>query len=156
MSKSLTTNKYFVVTFVIAIILGGMTYGNLPGAEPSTPVQVVDGDTYRFAEYGAVTHEEVAIFNYLTTLFNQPAGSWDGWYITEYYFGLFHYVLAFMAYSLAMYYETTPGYRTSYYSDVSANLIQKFNTSYDDWGEDSIEVVVSEACAINQTNSCTE
>ena len=80
MSKVLATNKYFVVTFVISIILGGMTFGNLPGPEPATPVQTVNGETYRFAEYGAVTHEEIAIFNYLTTLFNQPAGEWDGGY----------------------------------------------------------------------------
>lgn len=139
MSKILTTNKYFVVTFILAIILGGMTYGNLPGVEPAAPVLVVDGETFNFADYGTVTHEQVAIFNYLTTLFDQPTGDWDGWYIEPQYYGLFHYVLAFMAYSLAMYYETTPGYRTDYYSDVSSGLIEKFNTSYAEYGEDSIE-----------------
>ncbi len=139
MSKILTTNKYFVVTFILAIILGGMTYGNLPGVEPAAPVLVVDGETFNFADYGTVTHEQVAIFNYLTTLFDQPTDDWDGWYIEPQYYGLFHYVLAFMAYSLAMYYETTPGYRTDYYSDVSSGLIEKFNTSYADYGEDSIE-----------------
>ena len=73
MSKLLTTNKYFVVTFVLAIILGGMTYGNLPGVEPAAPVVVADGETFNFADYGTVTHEQVAIFNYLTPLSGQTA-----------------------------------------------------------------------------------
>ncbi len=140
MSNSLTTNKYFVVTLVLSIILGGMTFGNLPGVAPAAPVLVVGGETFNFGDYGTVTHEQVAIFNYLTTLFDQSTGSWDGWYIEPQYYGLFHYVLAFMAYSLAMYYETTPGYRTDYYSDVSSGLIEKFNTSYADYGEDSLNI----------------
>ena len=45
MSKILTTNKYFVVTFILAIILGGMTFGNLPGVEPAAPAMVANTST---------------------------------------------------------------------------------------------------------------
>ena len=139
MSKIMATNKYFVTVFVIVIILGSVTFGNLPGPPTSTGTQIVDGEVFNFAEYRSLTHEELAIYNFLTTLFDQPYGDWNGWFIEPQYYGLFHYVLAFMGYSLAMYYETTPGYRTSYYESISDNLIRKFNTSYDEWGENSIE-----------------
>jgi hypothetical protein len=38
-----------------------------------------------------------------------------------------------------MLFESTPGYRTEYYRDFSYDLIQKFNTSDAEYGEDSIE-----------------
>lgn len=139
MSKILTANKYFVTVLVISIVLGAMTFGNLPGSPTTMGTLAIDGETFYFADYGSLTHEEIGIFNFLATMFNQAYGSWDGWFLQPDFYGLFHYVLAFMAYSLAMYYETTPGYRTSYYEGISDNLVRKFNTSYDEWGETSIE-----------------
>ncbi|MHA1926028.1 MAG: hypothetical protein ACXABV_15450 [Candidatus Thorarchaeota archaeon] len=150
MSKTLKSNKFFTVALIISIILAGMSFGNLPGPMTPTGVQTVNGETFNFADYRALTLEELAIYNFLTTLFDQPYGSWDGWYIEPQFYGLFHYVLAFMAYSLAMYYETTPGYRTSYYESISDNLIRKFNTSVDDWGNDSIEYFEWEYASITQ------
>ena len=150
MSKTLKSNKFFTVALIVSIVLAGMSFGNLPGPTTPTGVQTVNGETFNFADYRALTLEELAIYNFLTTLFDQPYGSWDGWYIEPEFYGLFHYVLAFMAYSLAMYYETTPGYRTSYYESISDNLIRKFNTSYDDWGENSIEYFEWEYASITQ------
>lgn len=139
MSKTLQSNKFITVALIASIVLAGMSFGNLPGPMTSTSIQTVNGVTFNFADYRSLTLEELAIFNYLTGLFDQPYGSWDGWYLKPDFYGLFHYVLAFMSYSLAMYYETTPGYRTSYYEEISDNLVRKFNTSVDEWGDDSIE-----------------
>lgn len=116
-----------------------MTFANLPGPATSTSVQTINGTVYNFADYNTLTHEQIAIYNYLYDLCDQPDGSWDGWYLSPSILGLLHYVPSFMTYALAMYYETTPGYRTSHYSDTVYRLIKKMNTTYDDWGNNSIE-----------------
>ncbi|MHA1479934.1 MAG: linalool dehydratase/isomerase domain-containing protein, partial [Candidatus Thorarchaeota archaeon] len=139
MSKSLKSNKFILVTFVLTILVASITFSNLPGPITSTSVQTVNGTTFDFASYKSLTHEQIGLFNYLYELVDQPYGEWEDWYVTPDVYGLLHYVPAFMTYSLAMYTETIPGYRTDRISDVQYGLIEKMNTSYDDWGESSIE-----------------
>jgi len=141
MSSAVTKNKFLVAALIVTIVIGGMTFGNLPGPSLSTGIQVIDGTTYNFADYTYLDHEMLAIFNYLDTIVSsdyQGYGEWDGWN-ADYYHGLHHYVLAFMAYSTAFLFETTPGYRTSYYQNFLYDLIKKMNTTEAEWGEDSIE-----------------
>jgi IS4 transposase len=70
MSKALTTNKYFVTVFVITIILGSVTFNNLPGPTTASGTQTVNGELFNFTDYRALTHEEIAIYNFLTNLFD--------------------------------------------------------------------------------------
>ncbi len=141
MSNVVTRNKFIVVAFVMTIVLSGLTFGNLPGQPVPPDIQVVDGIVYNFADYAAVDHEMLAIFNYLNTLVSrdyQGYGEWDGWY-AENFHGLQHYVIAFMAYSVSFLFETTSGYRTAYYQNFLYDLIKKMNTTMEEWGENSIE-----------------
>ena len=141
MTKALKSNKFFVASFVALIVLGGMTFGNLPGPSVSTSIQTVNGTTFNLNDYGMLDHEMLGLFNYLDTLVSsdsQGYGEWDGWN-AENFHGLHHYVLAFMAYATGMFFETTPGYRSAYYQDFAYDLIKKMNTTEDEWGTDSIE-----------------
>jgi len=89
--------------------------------------------------FDSLTQEQIAVFNYLDTITAPPYDNWDYFNIYPAVYYLLHYQLAFMSYSLAQLFETTPGYRTDYYSDVSENVIQRMNTSYADYGLKSIE-----------------
>ena len=142
MKESLKSNKFFLTALILTIVIGGLTFGNLPGAPASTTVQTVNGQIFNFAEYKAMDHEMLALFNYLDTIVNdeyQGYGEWDGWYADEGFYGLHHYVLAFMAYTVSFLFETTPGYRTEYYQNFLYDLIKKMNTTEADWDEGSIE-----------------
>ncbi|MGY5861395.1 MAG: hypothetical protein RTU09_03395 [Candidatus Thorarchaeota archaeon] len=139
MTASIKKNKFILTVLILTIVLAGMTFGNVPGPATSTSAQVVNGTTYNFADYPALTHEQVAVFNYIDTLVSQPYDSWDGWYIYPEVSSLVHYQLAFMTYSLARMFEVTNGYRTDYYSDVAYDLIKKMNTTEAEYGNNSIE-----------------
>ncbi|MHA2172307.1 MAG: hypothetical protein ACXAB7_20745, partial [Candidatus Kariarchaeaceae archaeon] len=148
--KILKSNKFFVTSLVITIVLTGLTFGNLPGPATSKGSQTINGTTFAFADYGSVDHEMLASFNYLDTLVNdkyQGYAEWDGFGITKAddYSGLewaLPYVLAFGAYATQMLFQTTNGYRTEYYRDFSNDLIMKMNTSESEYGEDSIEYMM--------------
>jgi hypothetical protein len=132
-------NKFFVCVLAATLVLTGMTFGNLQGSPTQTGVQVVNGVVYNFADYPALNHEQLGIFNYLDHLVtDQPYGSWDGYYIGNFYVYL-HYFLAFTMYLSSCLFETTPGYRTDYYRQFSWDLLQKMNTSEAVWGNDSVE-----------------
>ena len=141
MAVSLKTNKYFLVALVLCIILGGLTFTNLPGQNTTTSIQTINGTTFVFADYPSLTHEQLAIFNYLHTLLDQPLGEWEGWHITPDVYSLVHYQLAFMSYSIARMFEVTNGYRTDHYSSLLRNIINKMNTSYEEYGDTSIEAM---------------
>ena len=131
MSQTLKQNKLIITVLMITVVFAGMTFGNLPPAGVSLGVQVVDGTTFNFADYNSIDHMQLAIFNYLNTLVSadfQPYDSWDGWYADD-FFGLQHYVIAFLQYAVSMMFESTSGYRTDYYRDFSHDLIKKMNTT---------------------------
>lgn len=135
----LQKNKFFVCAVAATIVLTGMTFGNLPGPATQTGVQVVNGVVYNFADYPALNHEQLGIFNYLDHLVvDQSYGSWDGWY-AENFHGLLHYILAFLTYISSGMFETTPGYRTDYYREFAWGLLQRMNTSESEWNDTSIE-----------------
>jgi hypothetical protein len=135
----LRNNKFILVSLSLCVILGGLTFSNLPGTTPNMGIQVIDGITYKFGNYKSVDKEQLALFNYLDTLVSQqPIGSWDGWN-AESFHGQLHYVVAFMDYATTMLFETTSGYRTNLYKRFAEALIQKMNTSYSEWGESSVE-----------------
>ncbi len=141
MSKVLRTNKFFVTTLIITIVLAGLTFGNMPGPAAETGSQTINGTVFAFSDYGSVSHEMLAVFNYLDTIVNddyQGYGEWEGWHAESYY-GFLHYVLALMSYATNFLFETTSGYRTEYYRNFGYDLIKKFNTTEAVWGEDSIE-----------------
>ncbi|RDE11012.1 MAG: hypothetical protein C4K49_12405, partial [Candidatus Thorarchaeota archaeon] len=141
MSSYLKTNKFIVAVLVLSVIIGGLTFSNLPGPATPTSVQTVNGVTYNFADYNSLTHEQLAIFNYLNTIVSheyQPYGSWTGWN-AENFVGLHHYALAFMAYATASFFESTPGYRSDYYRNFAYDLIEKMNTTEALWHNDSVE-----------------
>jgi hypothetical protein len=141
MSSYLKTNKFFVAVLVLSLIIGGLTFSNLPGPATSLSVQTVNGVNYNFADYGSLTHEQLALFNYLDTIVSQeyqPYGNWSGWN-AELFAGLHHYVLAFMSYATAGLFESTPGYRTDYYRNFAYDLIKKMNTTVAEFNDTSIE-----------------
>lgn len=141
MKVILTKNKFFLTALILTIVIGGLTFSNMPGPATAITVQTVGGQTFNFADYKATDHDMLAIFNYLDTLVNnkyQKYGEWDGWY-AENYHGLHHYVLAFMAYTVSFLFETTSGYRTEYYQNFLYDLIKKMNTTEAEWGNNSIE-----------------
>jgi hypothetical protein len=150
LSKTLKSNKFFVTSLVITIVLTGLTFGNMPNPAITKGSQTINGTTFAFADYGSVDHEMLAAFNYLDTLVNdkyQGYAEWDGFGLTraDDYSGLewaLPYVLAFGAYATQMLFQTTSGYRTEYYRDFSNDLIMKMNTSEAEYGEDSIEYMM--------------
>jgi len=143
MSSYLKTSKFFLGVLVLTVVIGGMTFGNLPG--PATPmgVQTINSVTYNFADYRSLTQEQLALFNYVNTIVSskyQGYGSWNGWYAqSPAVIGLHHYVLAFMSYATASLFDSTPGYRTDYYRGFAYDLIEKMNTTEARWTNESIE-----------------
>lgn len=141
MKEILTTNKFFLTALVLTIVIGGLTFANVPGPATATTVQTIGSQTFNFADYGMLDHEQLALFNYLDTIVSeeyQQYGSWNGWY-AENMHGLHHYVLAFMTYAVSSLFETTSGYRTDYYREFAYDLIKKMNTTEAVWGNNSIE-----------------
>ncbi|NWF96112.1 MAG: hypothetical protein HXY34_08205 [Candidatus Thorarchaeota archaeon] len=137
---SASRNKYFIATLTISIVLAGMTFNNLPGPMTTLSVQVIDGVVYNFADYPYLSHEQIGLFNYIDSLVTgQGYGSWNGWNAPEEFHGLLHYVLAFMAYATASFFESTPGYRTSAYHNFAYSLIKRMNTTVAEYGNNSIE-----------------
>ncbi|MHA1925096.1 MAG: hypothetical protein ACW974_04205, partial [Candidatus Thorarchaeota archaeon] len=85
MSNVVTRNKFFVVVLISSIIFAGMTFGNLPGPSTTTRIQTINGVTFNFADYKALTHEQLGMFNYFDSLATDRAyNSWDDWYIDGY------------------------------------------------------------------------
>lgn len=145
-------SKFLLVCAVMAIVLAGATFSNLPGSGTPTGSQVVDGIVYDLADYPSLTHEQLALFNYLCELVDQPYVSWDGWNIYPAFYSLVHYQLAFMTYSIARMFDVTSGYRTSYYRDMAYDVIRKMNTTDADNDNTSIEAMEWSRPTIGYTN----
>ena len=139
MSQSPKASKFLISTLVITIAFAGLTFGNLPGPATATSIQVVNGTVFNLADYPSLTHEQIAAYNYIRGLVEQPYGSWDGWNVGPDVYYLVHYQLAFMTYSIARLFEVNSGYRTSYYSDMAYDLIKKMNTTDEEYGDNSVE-----------------
>ncbi|MHA2425736.1 MAG: linalool dehydratase/isomerase domain-containing protein [Candidatus Thorarchaeota archaeon] len=139
MSKVLQQNKFVITAFVITIVLAGLTFGNMPPPPVAKGVQTVDGTTFNFADYTALSHEQVAIVNFFNRLITgQAVNLWDGWNAENYLWAL-QYVNAFLAYMFAAVSETTPGYRTDFYEEHAYTQILKMNTTVADYGNESME-----------------
>ncbi|MBN2228924.1 MAG: hypothetical protein JW779_04955 [Candidatus Thorarchaeota archaeon] len=139
MSQVFQKNKFVISSFVIVIVIGGMTFGNM--STPSTPtgIQVIAGTTFNFADYPALTHEQIAIINYFDRLVTgQAYNLWDGWHAENYLWAL-QYINAFLAYPFAGFCETTSGYRTAFYEDFAYSQIRRMNTTIAEYGNDSME-----------------
>jgi hypothetical protein len=70
MSKVLQQNKFVITAFVITIVLAGLTFGNMPPPPVAKGVQTIEGTTFNFADYSALTHEQVAIVRLLLSIFS--------------------------------------------------------------------------------------
>ena len=140
MRFAVRNNKLFIAALVLGVVFGGMTFGNLPVTQYTLSVQTIDGETFNFADYPVLTHEELALFNYINELVTgQGYGSWEGWNAGEAFHGLLHYVLAFMAYATAEVFETTSGYRSDLYQNFAYSLIKKMNTTVEVYNTTSIQ-----------------
>jgi hypothetical protein len=141
MSQIIKQNKFILSALVITIVLAGMTFGNIPAPPVPQGVQTVNGTTYNFANYYSLTHEQIALYNYLTSIVvNEPVNSFDNWAANQFW-GYLHYMLAFSQYVLASVFETTPGYRTEFYEDPAQQLIAKMNTTFAVHENESIEYI---------------
>jgi hypothetical protein len=135
----LKQNKFVITAFVITIVLAAMTFGNMPPPPVAMGVQTIDGTRFNFADYSALTHEQIAIINYFNRLITgQAVNLWDGWNAENYLWAI-QYVSAFLAYTFATVCETTSGYRTEFYEDHAYTQILKMNTSVADNGTESME-----------------
>ncbi|MFW9795345.1 MAG: hypothetical protein ACFFEE_13645 [Candidatus Thorarchaeota archaeon] len=139
MSQTLKHDKFVIATFVITIVLAGMTFANIPSAPVATGIQTIGGTTFDFADYDALTHEQIAIVNYFYHLMmGQAANIWTGWNAENYRWAL-QYVNAFLAYTFAAFSETTSGYRTDFHENFAQSQILKMNTSVAEYGNESME-----------------
>ncbi len=139
MSQVLKQNKFVLTAFVITIVLAGMTFGNMPPSPVAMGVQTIDGTIFNFADYPALNHEQIAIVNYFNRLVTgQAVNLWDGWNAENYLWAL-QYVAAFVAYIFAAFSETTSGYRTEFYENFVYTQILKMNTSFAEYGDESME-----------------
>ena len=68
MSNVVRSNKFLLTALVLSVVIGGMSFANLPPAVPATDVQTINGVTFDFSDYGLADHEVLALFNYLYTL----------------------------------------------------------------------------------------
>ncbi len=140
MGFSVRNEKFVVATLVITLIFGGMTFGNLPVPEPAAGIQTVNGVTYNFADYLSLNNEHIGMLNYFDRFVtSQPYTSWDGWYLDGFLTGFRHYFIAFLDYVISTLFETTPGYRTTLYQNLSHTLIMKMNTTIEEYGNESLE-----------------
>ena len=141
MLQNLKQNKFILSVLVITIVLTGMTFGNIPSPTVPHGIQIVNGDTYNFADYNSLTHEQIALYNYMSSIIlDEPVNSFDNWHADQYW-GYLHYMLAFTQYVISTVYETTPGYRTDHYEDPAHQLIMKMNTTYAVHQNESIEYI---------------
>ncbi|MFW9815155.1 MAG: hypothetical protein ACFFEW_04480 [Candidatus Thorarchaeota archaeon] len=139
MSHVIRQNKFVITSMIISIVLAGMTFGNMPPPPIPMGVQTIDGTTFNFADYPALTHEQIAIINYFNRLvIDQPVNSWNGWNAENFLWAL-HYIHAFVSYIYAAFCETTSGYRTSQHLDFTYTLIEKMNTTLAEYGNHSVE-----------------
>jgi hypothetical protein len=139
MSHVLKQNKFVITALVIAVVLAGLTFGNLPAPSVPMGIQTIDGTKFNFADYPALTHEQIAIINYFNHLITgEPVNSWAGWNAENYMWAI-QYVNAFLAYTFAAFAETTPGYRTAFYENFSRLQILRMNTTIADYGNQSME-----------------
>ncbi len=140
MIQTARNNRFFLTVLVVTLFVVSFTFSNLPSPAVTKSIQVINGTVFNFAEYPSLEHEQLALFNYINTLVTgQDYGSWTGWNAPEELHGLLHYVLAFMAYSTASLFESTPGYRTSQYRGFAYSLIKRMNTTFAEYGDQSIE-----------------
>jgi hypothetical protein len=139
MSHVLKQNKFVISALVITVVLAGLTFGNLPAPSVPLGVQTIDGTTFNFADYPALTHEQIAIINYFNRLVTeQSVISWDGWNAENYMWAI-QYVNAFLAYTFAALAETTSGYRTDFYENFARSQILRMNTTVAEYGNKSME-----------------
>jgi hypothetical protein len=139
MSQILKQNKFVITAFVITIVLAGLTFGNMPTPPVAMGVQTIDGTTFNFTDYSALTHEQIGIINYFNRLImDQPVNLWENWNAENYRWAM-QYVNAFLAYTFATVCETTPGYRTDFYEDHAYTQILKMNTTIAEYGNESME-----------------
>ena len=139
MSHVLKQNKFVISALVITVVLAGLTFGNLPAPSVPLGVQTIDGTTFNFADYPALTHEQIAIINYFNRLVTeQSVISWDGWNAENYMWAI-QYVNAFLAYTFAALAETTSGYRTDFYENFARSQILRMNTTVAEYGTKSME-----------------
>ena len=139
MSHVLKKNKFVIAALVITLVFAGLTFGNLPAPPVPLGVQTIDGTTFNFADYPALTHEQIAIINYFNRLVTeQSVVSWDGWDAENYMWAI-QYVNAFLAYAFAALAETTSGYRTDFYENFTRSQILRMNTTVAEYGNKSME-----------------
>ncbi|MHA2425734.1 MAG: hypothetical protein ACXAEF_13165, partial [Candidatus Thorarchaeota archaeon] len=143
MSNFVKKNRFLLVALIGTILFTGLTFANLPGPEIPTGKRTVNGVAFDFADYMAVDHELLAIFNYLNTLINseyQGYGEWEGWFVPEAP-SLIHYNIAFITYATSYMFESISGYRTDYFQDFAYDAIKKMNTTEAEYGENSVEFI---------------
>ncbi|NHI89085.1 MAG: hypothetical protein EAX87_06145 [Candidatus Thorarchaeota archaeon] len=139
MSHVLKQNKFVIAALLITVVFAGLTFGNLPAPPVPLGVQTIDGTTFNFADYPALTHEQIAIINYFNRLVTeQSVVSWDGWNAENYMWAI-QYVNAFLAYAFAALAETTSGYRTDFYENFTRSQILRMNTTVAEYGNKSME-----------------
>lgn len=139
MAYFLKRNKFFTIIIAAAIILGSLTFSNLPGAESQKGIQTINGVTFNFADYPSLNDEQIALYNYMSKIImDEPVNSFDNWNAKGFE-SFLHYMLAFTDYSITSLFETTPGYRTNYYQEPAHRLIKKMDTSMKQYGNESIE-----------------
>ncbi|MFW9907326.1 MAG: hypothetical protein ACFFEF_02015 [Candidatus Thorarchaeota archaeon] len=139
MGISAKANKFILVSLTFAIILGGMTFSNLPGATAPSGRQVINGVIYDFSDYKSLTKEQLAIFNYFNDfVVGSSYNDFEGWNANRYR-GTLHYMLAFTSYVFESMFEVTSGYRTEQYRNFVYSLIKSMNTTNAEYGNDSIE-----------------
>ncbi len=139
MPQLITQNKFVLSAFVITIVLAGLTLGNLPAPPVPMGIQTINGNTFNFADYPALTHEQIAIINYFNRLVTgQAVNSWTGWNAENYMWAI-QYVSAFLAYTFAAFSETISGYRTELYENFAYSQILRMNTTIEEYGNESME-----------------
>ena len=63
MLKHLKDNKFVIGVLVVTIIFSGITFNNLPGAQPFKRTQTFLGVTYDFNEFPSLNADYIALFN---------------------------------------------------------------------------------------------
>jgi len=139
MFEIIKQNKYVITAFVITIIIGGMTFSNVQVPAIPKGIQTVNSTTFNFADYPALTHEQIAIMNYFNELVTgQAYNTWEGWNAENYHWAL-QYITAFLSYVFAGVTEVNSGYRSSFYENFAHTQILRMNTTIDEYGNASME-----------------
>jgi hypothetical protein len=129
----ISKNKLFSLFFIVTIVVGTSTFLLAPAQYPNPQlgsISVQGKGTFDLSSYPVLDRRVIGLVNLLRDYYRvidlSNASVNDLSILPPI---MTHYFLAFTTYGIAMIADTTPGYRTNYYTDIFHKFIAMMNSS---------------------------